>query len=94
MLQLEQHKEPKIVIDKKDKIEKHIEFWKNSVLVAWILSLGIVSTLAIGGNFSLVFEALSESIQSNLLKNSNSSLKIGINKSLAEKCQTNKISLG
>lgn len=99
MIQLKQHKEPKIILDKSNK-EKNIEFWKNSVLVAWILSLGIVSTLALGGNFSLVFEALSESIQSNLLKNSNSSLKIGIDETLAEKCQqynigtaTNKIEL-
>lgn len=49
--------------------------------------MGIVSTLALGGNFSLVFEALSESIQRNLLRNSNSSLKIGIDESLAKKCQ-------
>lgn len=88
MLQLEKRKELPVVADKnKDKKVKKIEFWKNSILVAWILSLGIVSTLALGGNFSLVFEALSESIQRNLLRNSNSSLKIGIDESLAKKCQ-------
>ena len=64
----------------------HDGLWKNCILIGWIVSLGLTSTAALGGNFSLVFEAFSESIQNNLLKNSSSSLKLGLNAGLEQEC--------
>ena len=43
--------------------------WKNVILMAWIIFLALISSMALGGNFSLIFENWSETIQTILLRN-------------------------